>query len=288
MGAQPRQPAAVADLELALTTTSPRRRAPAVGGTWQPAPAAARGPARLLPGLLLAVTGGGFGLLAVVPGAAPETAPTAVHALADTVALPVVLPDTDLERASRGRAPLPPETPPTAAPTAASTAASTAAPAAAPAPPPVLPGCDGVRPDLRRFANGRLPDRVLCEIPGTGERLRADAAVAFVRLARAYEQALGTPLCLTDGYRPLAEQKLLRRTKPRLAARPGASDHGWGTAVDLSCGVQSFRTGAHAWMAAHGPEHGWHLPRWARRGGGKPEPWHWEFDDGTRHPSAPG
>jgi D-alanyl-D-alanine carboxypeptidase len=40
-----------------------------------------------------------------------------------------------------------------------------------------------------------------------------------------------------DGYRPLAEQRQLRRLKPRFAARPGYSEHGWGLAVDLSCGV---------------------------------------------------
>lgn len=155
-------------------------------------------------------------------------------------------------------------------------------PAAVPAKPepaaPVLPGCDGRSSDIDGYANGRLPDEVLCTLPGgSGERLRADAALSFVRLAAAYEGAFGEPICVTDGYRPLAEQQQLRRTKPRFAARPGYSEHGWGLAVDLSCGVQSFRTKEHAWLVANAGTYGWFLPEWAQRGGARPEPWHWEF-----------
>jgi len=119
---------------------------------------------------------------------------------------------------------------------------------------------------------------VLSALPGaSGEQLRVDAAVAFVRLAADYQEALGEPICVTDGYRTLAEQQQLRRLKPRLAARPGPASHGWGLAVDLSSGVQSFRTRRHAWLVDHTGESGWFLPAWARRGGSKPEPWHWEF-----------
>ena len=143
---------------------------------------------------------------------------------------------------------------------------------------PLLPGCDGKAHDVDGYANGRLPDKVLCTLPGgSGERLRSDAAVSFVALAADYQQAFGEPICVTDGYRPLAEQQQLRRTKPRYAARPGYSEHGWGLAVDLSCGVQSFRTNRHAWMVANAGTHGWFLPEWAQRGGARPEPWHWEF-----------
>jgi len=143
---------------------------------------------------------------------------------------------------------------------------------------PVLPGCDGKAYDLQRYANGRLPARVLCALPGdSDEKLRADAAVAFARLAGAYQAEVGRPICVTDGYRTLGEQRVLRRTKPRLAAQPGTSEHGWGLALDLSCGVQSFRTPQHAWVARNASRFGWLLPQWARRGGSKPEPWHWEY-----------
>jgi hypothetical protein len=31
-------------------------------------------------------------------------------------------------------------------------------------------------------------------------------------------------------------------------------------------------------MTAHAPDFGWTNPDWARDGGGREEPWHWEFD----------
>ena len=64
---------------------------------------------------------------------------------------------------------------------------------------------------------------------------------------------------------------------PELAAPPGVSDHGWGTAADLCGGVQDAGSAEHAWMAQHGPEHGWDQPGWARAEGSRPEPWHWEY-----------
>ncbi len=143
---------------------------------------------------------------------------------------------------------------------------------------PVLTGCAERGTELG-LVNGRLPSAVLCRLPGEdNERLRADAAVSFVRLAGAYQQAFGRSVCVTDGYRALGEQQALRRTKRRLAAIAGTSQHGWGVAVDLSCGVQSFRSPQHAWMVANAGRYGWYLHAWAQRGGSLPEPWHWEYD----------
>ncbi len=228
-----------------------------------------------LTALVLGAAGGGLALLgALGPAqsateAATPTPPLALSAQALSAPAPL---DDDRwdDRASRARRAA------AADPEPAPVVTRPAAPA--PPPQPTLPGCDGKAHDIAGFANGRLPAGVLCTVPdGTGERLRADAAVSFVGLAAAYQKALGEPLCLTDGYRPLSEQQQLRRTKPRFAARPGHSEHGWGLAVDLSCGVQSFRTKQHAWLVAHAAEHGWFLPDWAQRGGSRPEPWHWEF-----------
>ncbi|MCW2608590.1 MAG: hypothetical protein JWO60_3283, partial [Frankiales bacterium] len=151
-----------------------------------------------------------------------------------------------------------------------SPAVSTPSPAA-----PLLPGCTGT-PSTDGYANGRLPDRVLCDV-GSDERLRADAARAYAALAVAYESRFGTEPCLIDGYRTLGEQQVLRRTKRRFAAAPGTSEHGWGLAVDLGCGIQARRSEQHAWMAANAGRFGWVNPPWAQAGGSKPEPWHWEF-----------
>lgn len=233
---------------------------------------------RLLPAPLTAVVlgaaGGGLALLAALgpPASAPQQNLAGLTANAAVAPAPLdPARDDRAERASRSRRAAAPDPEPVPVATK---------PVAVPAPKvaAVLPGCDGKAHDIGGYANGRLPDRVLCALPGgSDERLRADAAVAFVRLAAAYQETWGEPICLTDGYRTLGEQQQLRRIKPRYAARPGSSEHGWGLAVDLSCGVQSFRSPRHTWMVDNAGAHGWFLPEWAQRGGSRPEPWHWEY-----------
>ncbi|WP_143448663.1 D-alanyl-D-alanine carboxypeptidase family protein [Kineosporia sp. A_224] len=132
--------------------------------------------------------------------------------------------------------------------------------------------------DTSPYANGEIPAAVLCPVWGTsGHRLRADAAYAFNRLSQAYAQEFGEPVCVTDSYRDYATQVRLYATKPNLAAVPGTSNHGWGTATDLCGGIQDFGTPTHRWMLRHAPEFGWFHPAWAEPGGSRPEPWHWEF-----------
>lgn len=131
---------------------------------------------------------------------------------------------------------------------------------------------------VERYSNGQIPGAALCPLWGApGHLLRADAAYAFDRLAEAYASAFGSPLCVTDSYRTFEAQVRLRAAKPHLAAVPGTSNHGWGTAVDLCDGVQRFGTAEYRWMQVNAPLYGWFNPRWAQQGGSKPEPWHWEF-----------
>lgn len=128
------------------------------------------------------------------------------------------------------------------------------------------------------FSNGQIPATALCPIWGApGQLLRADAAAAFDRLSRAYARQFGRPICVTDSYRSFSQQVALYATKPNLAARPGTSNHGWGVAVDLCGGVESFGTVEHTWLFTHAPLYGWFHPSWAEPTGSRPEPWHWEF-----------
>lgn len=128
------------------------------------------------------------------------------------------------------------------------------------------------------YANGQIPASALCPIWGApGQMLRADAAAAFDRMSRAYARQFGRPICVTDSYRSFSQQVALYATKPNLAARPGTSNHGWGVAVDLCGGVQSFGTVEHTWLFTHAPLYGWFHPAWAEPTGSRPEPWHWEF-----------
>jgi LAS superfamily LD-carboxypeptidase LdcB len=221
---------------------------------------------------MIGATGGGLALLSALGPAMPTTSATPAALVANAAVPPAPLGEQRDERASRSRRAAEPDPEP-----APAEAEAVAVPGKQPAA-PLLPGCDAAEHHVDRYANGRLPDSVLCQLPGdSDERLRSDAALAFARLAAAYEAGLEEPICLTDGYRTLAEQQQLRRIKPRYAARPGSSEHGWGLAVDLSCGVQSFRSKEHAWMVANAGNYGWFLPDWAKRGGARPEPWHWEF-----------
>lgn len=126
--------------------------------------------------------------------------------------------------------------------------------------------------------NGWLSPASLCPLQtAPGHRLRTDAAQAFDALSRARQAAVGAPLCVTDSYRSYPEQVDVFARKPQLAATPGRSQHGWGLAVDLGCGVQGFGSEAHRWMQLNAPLFGWIHPPWAQRGGSRPEAWHWEF-----------
>ena len=131
---------------------------------------------------------------------------------------------------------------------------------------------------MSSFDNGDIPRSALCPLWGAGSHvLRADAAAAFNELSKAYAAEFGRPICVTDSYRSYAMQVNLIGRKPGLAAAPGTSNHGWGRAVDLCDGVNSFRTATHKWMRANAPRFGWFHPGWAGEGRRRAEPWHWEF-----------
>jgi hypothetical protein len=124
------------------------------------------------------------------------------------------------------------------------------------------------------YADGFIPSSQLCSIAGGG-RLRPDAAAAFDNMSQAYAQVFGSNLCVTDSYRSYTEQVRVFRQRPSLAAVPGTSNHGWGLAIDLGCGLQSSRSAQYRWMVANAARFGWVHPAWAVH---DPfEPWHWEF-----------
>ncbi|MGQ0838615.1 D-alanyl-D-alanine carboxypeptidase family protein [Actinokineospora sp.] len=127
------------------------------------------------------------------------------------------------------------------------------------------------------YPNGLIPLAALCPVGIAAHALRCDAAESFRAMSAAFASVSGRPLCLTDSYRTFAAQVRLYGVKPALAAVPGTSNHGWGLAVDMCGGVQSFGSAEYAWMAANAAFFGWSNPPWAQPGRGREEPWHWEF-----------
>jgi LAS superfamily LD-carboxypeptidase LdcB len=131
---------------------------------------------------------------------------------------------------------------------------------------------------LQGFANGQVPESALCGVSfAESVRLRCDAAESLDALDAAFAARFGKHLQVSDSYRSYSQQVACRANKGSLCARPGTSNHGMGVAVDLGGAVQSFGTAEHVWMRENAPAHDWTLPEWARAGGSKPEPWHWEY-----------
>lgn len=132
--------------------------------------------------------------------------------------------------------------------------------------------------ESQNYPNGHFPASALCPLyAAPNESLTRKASIAFNAMSHAYERQTGSALCVTDGYRPYAEQVAVHLASPRMTATPGKSQHGLGLAVDLCGGVQSFGDPAHLWMQRNAPLYGWFHPAWAEPSGVTPEPWHWEF-----------
>ncbi|MDQ1661442.1 MAG: peptidoglycan DL-endopeptidase CwlO [Blastococcus sp.] len=127
------------------------------------------------------------------------------------------------------------------------------------------------------YRNGQIPAGSLCGLGVAHHVLRCDAAASYREMANAYATEFGTPMCITDSYRPLGAQEDAFSRKPELAAVPGTSNHGWALAVDLCGGIGTPSSPQGRWMAANAGRFGFVNPDWAAPHGEKPEPWHWEY-----------
>ncbi|NNU26372.1 DUF2809 domain-containing protein [Isoptericola sediminis] len=126
---------------------------------------------------------------------------------------------------------------------------------------------------------GRIAADRLAPIPWAPEHsIRADLLDGLVALDEAYLAAFGEHLTVNSAYRSMEDQTAVYTpANPNpLAAPPGCSNHGLGTAVDLSVGPEGFDGARFAWLTEHAEEYGWTHPDWAGPTGRLPEPWHWE------------
>lgn len=139
----------------------------------------------------------------------------------------------------------------------------------------ILAGCTGAVTSPNA-ANGQLPSADLCTLWDGSTQLRADAAEALAELNAVYVTRFGSDMCLSSGYRTLAQQSAVKASRGSLAAASGKSNHGFGLAVDFCSGLT---TGAQwEWLNENAPTFGFENPAWAKPGGSGPyERWHWEY-----------
>lgn len=210
-----------------------------------------------------------------------------------------------------GAPPAPPEpsattTAPSAPAPSGPAPAPASAPGTAPPAPAPTPGRDpGARPELDDPAslavvvNKRRPLDPQDWAPSAledveGHLLRPEAAAA-ARTLLAAARADGVPVRIVSGYRSFAEQSRtyagwVAQQGPEAAdtasARPGHSEHQTGLAVDVGDGsgcdlrVCFDGTATAAWVAEHGPEHGFVVRYpWGEHGttGYWYEPWHLRY-----------
>lgn len=107
--------------------------------------------------------------------------------------------------------------------------------------------------------------------------LRKDAGRAFMQMAQAYRSATGKRLTVTEGWRSYDRQVKLyndyRSGRGNLAAKPGTSNHGRGTAVDIS-GMGAVGSASFNWLRQNAPKFGY---SWTGGTFSQVEPWHWDF-----------
>jgi hypothetical protein len=185
---------------------------------------------------------------------------------------------------------------------AAREAAGTGAPAGAPGNPGIAGWVDGRPVDAQGNvlwvtsvptaggdgSNGHMPASAMCQVPwgtdqlGFAQYLRCDAADALTALNEAFRGQFGASIDLDLTYRSYEDQVAMKAAFGGLAAAPGTSSHGLGTALDVQewAGTYGFGTARYDWLVANGPAYGWYAPARVRQGQPYEEYWHFEYGPG--------
>ena len=137
-------------------------------------------------------------------------------------------------------------------------------------------------------SNGHMPASAMCQVPwgtdqlGFAQYLRCDAGDALTALNEAFRAQFGASLDLDLTYRSYEDQVAMKAAFGGLAAAPGTSSHGLGTALDVQewPGTYGFGTARYDWLVANGPAYGWYAPARVREGQPYAEYWHFEYGPG--------
>lgn len=133
-------------------------------------------------------------------------------------------------------------------------------------------------------SNGKIPRSQMAVLDwcvdsqGNGQWFLPEAAAALTALNTEFARVFGENIAIDMSYRSYATQVEMREAYGSVAARPGTSNHGTGTAFDTwEWEAYSFGSARYEWLVANGPAYGWVAPGWARVDGSNPEYWHFEY-----------
>lgn len=136
-------------------------------------------------------------------------------------------------------------------------------------------------------SNGRMPMSSMCLIPwgtdqlGFAQYLRCDAADALTALNQAFTARFGAAIDMDLTYRSYQDQVAMKAAFGGLAAAPGTSSHGTGTALDVQeWAIYDFGSERYTWLVENGPTYGWFAPARVRQGEPYAEYWHFEYGPG--------
>ena len=135
--------------------------------------------------------------------------------------------------------------------------------------------------DVKRMANGKIDQRALSTVPWDPEKtlLAAPAAASLTKMNTEFKKKFGKNLTIDLSYRTRSTQDYYwEELGPYVAARPGTSNHGWGTAVDFPETYDySFRGKYYKWLKKNSSKYGWIHRKNLEEGSPYAEAWHFEY-----------
>ena len=158
-----------------------------------------------------------------------------------------------------------------------------------------------ITPQLKKWGNGRIPEKELHRISGGGT-MYGPAAFWWNLMSFEAKKSKIDLRAVSSGYRSYARQEALFLVRysqnptgriPQVTRRwngvtwylkrgmspcasPGTSPHGWGLAQDIQVPARTYR-----WLCKNAPQYGFYLQGKSKLPNGKPNPefeaWHWQF-----------